>query len=99
MEVGSQFRSGPGATADEFENLAGVGVPLETLLGKEQIAVNRDLKHATGGLRQANFAVGIRLLQLGGQTGRPGLVVSNDAELDGRFHAFTSVTGWGRRES
>jgi hypothetical protein len=96
MKVRSRSGSGPGTPADEFENLPGFGMALEISLGKDQIVVHGDLKHTARGLRQANFAVGISLFQLGGQTGRPGVVVSNDAELDGHFHAFTSVTEWSR---
>ena len=99
MGMRSRSRSGLGAPANEIENLAGVGVAPETLLGENKIAVQGDLEHTTGGLRQANFAVGIGLLQLGGQTGSPGLVVSDDAELDDHFHAFASVTWWGGGES
>ena len=93
MVVGSRPGSGLCAPANEFDNLAGGGVAFQALLGKNHISVHGDLEHTTGGLRQANFAVGIRLLQLGGQTGRPGLVVSDYAELDCYFHAFTSLTG------
>jgi hypothetical protein len=99
MKVRNRSRSGPGAPANEIENLAGLGMAFEFLLGKDEIAVHCDLKHTAGGLRQANFTVGIGLLQLGGQTGRPGLIVSDDAELDDHFHAFSSVTEWSRGES
>ena len=99
MKVRNRSRSGPGAPANEVENLAGLGMAFEFLLGKDQITVDGDLKHTPGGLRQANLAFGIGLLQLGGQTGRPGLIVSNDAELDDHFHAFLSVTEWSRGES
>ncbi len=93
MRVRNRSRSGSDTPADEIENLAGIGVALEIPLGKQQIAIHHDLEHTARGLQQENFAVGIGLFQLGGQTGRPGLVVSDDAELDGQFHAFTSVSG------
>jgi len=99
MKVRNGSRSGPGAPANEIENLAGLGMAFEFLLGKDEITVDCDLKHTTGGLRQANFAVGIGLFQLGGQTGRPGLIVSNNAELDDHFHAVSSVPEWSRGES
>jgi hypothetical protein len=99
MKVRNRSRSGPGSPANEIENLAGLGMAFEFLLGKDHVTVDCDLKHTAGGLRQANFAVRIGLLQLSGQTGRPGLIVSNDAELDDHFHAFSSVSEWSRGES
>ena len=63
-----------------------MGVAAGRFLGEYDGAVHRDLEHATGGLHQAYFRLGIGCLQLGGQTGRPGLIVSDDAEFDRYAH-------------
>jgi hypothetical protein len=72
--------------ADEVKNFAGGGMATGGLLGEDGDAVHRDLEHAPRGFHETDLGIGKGLLQLGGQTGRPGLVVSNDAVLDGDAH-------------
>ena len=56
------------------------------LLGEDNRAIDRDFEDATRGLHETDLGLGKGFFQLGGQTGRPGLVVSNDAILDGYAH-------------
>ena len=55
-------------------------------LGEHTPAVEIDFEHTAGGLNQANLSVGVRLVNLGRQTGGPWLVVSDDAEFDRDRH-------------
>lgn len=71
---------------DEIEDFTGGRVTAHRLLGEDRRAIQADVEDAAGGLNQAYFSIGKGFLQLGGQTGRPGLVVSNDAILDGDAH-------------
>lgn len=67
-------------------------MPAARLLGKDQLAVHRDLEQAAGGLDQLNFRLRVRLLQLSRQTGGSGLVVSNNAVLDCYMHVAGRLT-------
>ena len=69
----------------------GVRVPPAGLLGEDQLAVDLDLEHAAGRGDQPDLGVGEGLLQLGRQTGGPGLVVSDDAVLD--RHRMAALRG------
>ena len=51
-------------------------------LGKHQVTVEYHLEDATRGLDQLHVRVGIRLVNLGRQTGGPWLVASNTAVFD-----------------
>ena len=87
-------------TPDQLHDLSRLGVAAERLLGKDEIAVHRDLEDAPGRRHQADIGLRVGLLQLSRQTGGSGLVVSDDAVLDHDAHARL-LTRWGRyrRES
>lgn len=52
----------------------------------DRFSVRHYLEAPTLGWNQFDLRVGIILLELGGQTGRPGLVASISAVLDGEVH-------------
>jgi hypothetical protein len=54
--------------------------------GKDQLSVDRNFEYPAGGLNQAHFGTRKDLLQLSRQTGSSGLVVSNNAVLNGHIH-------------
>ena len=54
--------------------------------GENEHAILRDFEHSTTPLQQLDGRVRKSLLNLGSQTGRPGLVVSNDAIADSDVH-------------
>ena len=60
----------------------------ERPLGKHEHAVFRHLKDATTPLEDLDRRLGIRLSDLGRQTGGPWFVVSNDAIADRDVHGF-----------
>jgi len=67
------------------DNLAGLGIAVVAVLGKDELAVGRDVEHAVRALRQ----LGVNpqgLLDLGSQTGRPRQVVSGNAVGDDDLH-------------
>ncbi len=66
---------------DQVENFSGGRMAPERLLGKYETTIKRDLKNPARGFQEADLGFRQILLQLGGQTGRPGLVVSDDAEF------------------
>jgi hypothetical protein len=68
-------------------------VATQGTLGEHQAAIYRDLEHATGRLDQAYIRIRKRLLELGRQTGGPGLIASDDAEFDSDLHVPVSVRG------
>jgi hypothetical protein len=72
--------------SDEAEHLAGLRVTSELALGEDFCSVHRYLKDAAAAPVQPDVGVGKFTLELGGQTGRPRLVVSNDAERDVDSH-------------
>ena len=55
-------------------------------LGIDQLALKGHLKDTPGALDQRDLKPGNGLRELGRQTGGPGLVVSDDAELDRELH-------------
>ena len=72
-------------------DLPGLRVPADGLLGKHDDLILGDLEDPAGGLHQAHLRVGIRPLDLGGQTGRPWFVVSDDAISDREMHDGVSA--------
>jgi hypothetical protein len=58
------------------------------LLREDEAAVNRHVEYAARRLDGADFGIGKGLLQLSRQTGGSGLIVSNDAILDGDEHGL-----------
>ena len=58
----------------------------ERALGEDQHTVPGDFERTAAPLEQLNRRVGIRLLDLGRQTGGPWFVVSNDAVTDRNVH-------------
>jgi hypothetical protein len=74
-------------------------MPTDRFLGENHGAVHGDLEDAARSFHQAHLGFGECLLQLGGQTGRPGLIVSDDAEFDDNSHGGHPLmrleTGWG----
>jgi hypothetical protein len=72
-------------------------VPTGRLLGIHQRPVDGDLERATARLFQVNLGLGKGPLELGDQTGRPGLVVSDDAVFDGDKHGILECRGWDGR--
>lgn len=70
---------------DGFDNLFMLGKAAHFLLREDLPAVNRDDEIAAPALEQ--FGIGVKfILQLGGQTGRPGKVVSLHAVFNGDMH-------------
>ena len=63
-------------------------MPAQIPLGEYQLAVDANLKDPTRRFHQLELGGGKVLLQLGDQTGRPGLIVSDDAEFDGEEHGI-----------
>jgi hypothetical protein len=78
--------------ADQLEDFTRSRVPPCRLLGKNEVPIHIDLKDSTGRLQQPHFGVGIDFLQLGGQTGRPRLIVSNHAEFNRYAHGDRSLS-------
>ena len=77
----------------EVEHFAGGRVATGRLLGKEQLAVEGHLEDAAGALDHRDLDPGEGLPELGRQTGGPGLIVSDDAELDRELHGGSRVVG------
>lgn len=75
-------------TLEEREDLARLGMPVELGLFEHRRAVAQNLESAAPGRDQLH--VGIRKLptNLGGQTGRPRLVVSERAVFDADLHVI-----------
>jgi hypothetical protein len=71
---------------EQLEDLPGLGMAPERLLGEEQIPVHCDLEHPARGGDEPDLGVRERLLQLSRQTGGSRLVVSDDAKLDRNAH-------------
>jgi len=61
-------------------------VASDLFLGKHQLAVNRHVEDAAGGLDQLDLDAGNLPAKLRRQTGGAGLVVSNDAVCDADLH-------------
>jgi hypothetical protein len=61
-------------------------MPADRLLREHQDAIDDHVEDAAGRLDQRDRRVGIDLRELGDQTGRPGLVVSDDAVGDRDLH-------------
>lgn len=61
---------------------------MELLLGKDEISIHNHLEDTPPGLDERHFDVGPFLLELGHQTGGPGLVVSDDAVFDRDCHEY-----------
>ncbi len=79
------------ALPNQGENLSRRGMAAQGLLGEHQPPIHPDLEHPARGLDE--FDLGIRecLFELGGQTGRPRLVVSDQAVLDGNAHRLLTL--------
>ena len=71
---------------DKLEDFTGGRMTAGDLLGEDDGAVHIDFEDTTRGLHETHLSLGKGLFQLGGQTGRPGLIVSDDAILDGYAH-------------
>ena len=71
---------------DGLADFAGRSVAMGSLLGKDQLSVHRDFEESARCLHQANVHLGKSLLQLSGQTGSSGLIVSNHTVLNGDLH-------------
>jgi hypothetical protein len=61
-------------------------MPAHRAFGKNQLPVHRDLEGPAGGFPEFDLRLGKVLLELGGQTGRPWLITSNDAVFDADMH-------------
>jgi hypothetical protein len=66
-------------------------MPAQRPLGKHQLPVHRHLEGAAGRFLEFHLQPGKLLLELGGQTGRPGLIASNDAVFDSDLHDHRAV--------
>jgi len=67
---------------EQAKHLARLGVPAERLFGKDHRSIHRYLKDPAVAPVHPDVRVGEFATELGGQTGRPGLVVSDHAERD-----------------
>jgi hypothetical protein len=76
---------------NSLHHFARRGVTARCLLGEDQLAINHDFEQAAGGLHQTHLDLGERLLQFSRQTGSSGLVISNNAVLDGHMHCSDSL--------
>jgi hypothetical protein len=72
---------------NERHDLAADRVTPERLLGKYEVAVHRHFEYAARRGNQLDVGIGDLPLQLSRQTGGSGLVISDDAILDGDPHA------------
>jgi hypothetical protein len=70
----------------EPHDFPGLGVTLEGFLGEDAAAIQLDFEHPARRLDQPDFCLWKHHLDLGRQTGGPGFIVSDDAELDGHAH-------------
>ena len=61
-------------------------MPFELLLGEDQPRIEHDLKQSPGRLDELDIGMGKRRAEFGRQTGGAGLIVSDDAVLDGNTH-------------
>jgi len=77
--------------SNQLQYLSRARVTREGLLGKDEVAVERDLEDAAGRADHLDLRAGERLLQLSRQTDGSWLVVSDDAELDAYLHADPSL--------
>jgi hypothetical protein len=82
-----------------LHDLSRLGVTAERALGKDEIAVHRNLEHPAGRRHQADLRLREQLLQLSRQTGGSRLVISDNAILDHDAHALLLTGGRGCRES
>ena len=76
-------------SAQQPDDLAGLGKSALLFLRKEQAAVGDDLKNAAGAGNQRNVYAAEFPSQLLLQTGGPGLVVSRRAIGDGDLHGVS----------
>jgi hypothetical protein len=79
-------RRSRGARSDQVENLSVLGETTEGFLREHEVTIHTDLEHASVGGFESAFDPQ-RLVELGSQTGGPGLVVSLAAILDLDPHA------------
>src|ERR1041384_272317 len=96
VEIAIFNRSGL-SRPDQPQHLPRLRVASDLFLGKHQLAVNRHVEDAAGGLDQLDLDAGNLPAKLRRQTGGAGLVVSNDAILDVDLHRSFSPTGGGSR--
>ena len=61
----------------------------QRLLGEHELSFHHDLESSPGRFDEPYFRLRKCLLELGRQTGGPGLVVSDDAEFDRDDHRAT----------
>src|ERR1041385_7943938 len=80
---------------DQPQHLPRLGVASDLLLGKHQLAVDRHVEDAAGGLDQLDLDAGNLPAKLRRQTGGAGLGVLNDAILDVDLHRRFSPPGRG----
>jgi len=73
---------------DQGPHLTLPGVPSQSQLREHERAVHGDFECAARRLDQADLDVPVSSLQLGRQTGGPGIVVSDDAILDADTHGI-----------
>lgn len=71
---------------DQAQDFARLGMPANRFLREHERPVHRDLEYPAGGFPELDRRVRVVLLELGGQTGRPGLIASNDAVFDADAH-------------
>ncbi len=79
------------------QHLALLRETVELVLREDALAVDSDVEDAAATADQLDLGLGMTALQLGLQTGGPGLVVSNAAVLDDDLHgAISSLDRWQR---
>lgn len=74
------------ARAQKADHLAGIRVSSRLPLRVDQLTVTRHFEHTPGRLDEGDFAVRIRVSNLGLQTGGPGAVPSNAAVFNRYLH-------------
>jgi hypothetical protein len=78
---------------DQAEDLAGLRVTPELLLGEEERVAEAHLEHPAAGGDQPHLGVGPLLPERGRQTDGPWLIVSNGAVFDRQTHGGRKKSG------
>ena len=73
-------------TPDELQDFAGSGMPAEREFREDHHTVNTDFERSSRAMDQFDRRVGELRLDLGRQTGGPGLGVSNHTILNSDLH-------------
>ena len=81
----------PASPAHEPEYLTLLGMTLQLRFRKNQLSLHHYLEPPSARRDQLDGRVGKRLTNLGGQTGRPGLVASLGAVFDRYVHVGSRV--------